>query len=80
MYSIMLECLIRVIFCLYQALHYEKYSVQSDVWGFGCVMYEIWSLGHKPFEELTNAKVTGVTASKVTDHTYIRVEVTYFYC
>ena len=31
-------------------------------------MYEIWSLGHKPFEELTNAKVTGVTASKVTDH------------
>ena len=32
-------------------------------------MYEIWSLGHRPFEELTNAKVTGVATSKVTDHT-----------
>ena len=34
-----------------------KYSTASDVWSFGCVMYEIWSLGHMPFEELTNAEV-----------------------
>ena len=34
-----------------QAIFYKKYSVQSDVWSFGCVMYEIWSLGHKPFED-----------------------------
>ena len=40
-----------------QAIHYKKYSTASDVWSFGCVMYEIWSLGHKPFEGYTNPEV-----------------------
>jgi len=40
-----------------QALHYKEYSVASDVWSFGVVMYEIWSMGHKPFEGIANAKV-----------------------
>ena len=42
---------------LLQALHYKKYSTASDVWSFGCLMYEIWSLGHKPFETHTNPEV-----------------------
>ena len=40
-----------------QAIHYKKYTTASDVWSFGCVMYEIWSVGHKPFEGLTNTEV-----------------------
>jgi serine/threonine protein kinase len=40
-----------------QALHYKKYSTASDVWSFGCVMYEIWSLGHKPFEGYSKHEV-----------------------
>ena len=40
------------------ALHYKKYSTASDVWSFGCVIYEIWSLGHKPFEGYTNVQVS----------------------
>jgi serine/threonine protein kinase len=41
-----------------QALHYKKYSTASDVWSYGALMYEIWSVGHKPFEDVTNSKVT----------------------
>ena len=41
----------------WQALHYKKYSTFSDVWSFGCVVYEIWSLGHKPFEGYSKHEV-----------------------
>ena len=40
-----------------QALHFKKYSTASDVWSYGAVMYEIWSIGHKPFEGYTNSQV-----------------------
>ena len=44
-------------FFLLQALHYKKFSTASDVWSFGALMFEIWSLGHKPFEGKTNNEV-----------------------
>ena len=40
-----------------QAIFYKKYSIKSDVWSFGCVIYEIWSLGHKPFEDIDGREV-----------------------
>ena len=41
-----------------QALLQRKYSASSDVWSYGIVMFEIWSLGCKPFEEKTAVEVS----------------------
>ena len=40
-----------------EALSYKKYSTASDVWSFGIVLYEIWTLGIKPYHNMTNAEV-----------------------
>ena len=41
-----------------EAIHYKKYSTASDVWSYGCLLYEIWSLGYKPFEGVGNIKAS----------------------
>ena len=40
-----------------ESIMHGKYTTKSDVWSYGMVMYEIWSLGHKPFEEWDTSQV-----------------------
>ena len=45
------------VYCMFQALFYKKYSPASDVWSYGMLMFEIWSLGEKPFPSKTVQEV-----------------------
>ena len=40
-----------------QALLYKKYSADSDVWSYGMVLFEIWSVAKKPFSIVSNNQV-----------------------
>lgn len=42
-----------------EAISLKKYSIASDVWSYGCLLYEIWSFGVKPFKGLKNEEVGG---------------------
>ena len=40
-----------------EAIHFRKYSTASDVWSYGCLLYEIWSVGCRPFGAMKNPEV-----------------------
>lgn len=40
-----------------EALETRKYSVATDVWAYGILLYEIWTKGQTPYDGWSNQKV-----------------------
>ena len=62
-----------------EAVLYKKYTTKSDVWSYGMVMFEIWSLGHKPFEKFSINQVSNLTFGKSRDCCIFEIEVLKLY-
>ncbi|XP_058238161.1 cytoplasmic tyrosine-protein kinase BMX-like isoform X2 [Hemibagrus wyckioides] len=41
-----------------EVLNYTRFSSKSDVWAFGVLMWEVYSLGKQPYEHYDNTRVT----------------------
>ena len=46
-----------------QALVYKKYSSDSDVWSYGMLLFEVWSVAKKPLSNMSNQEVIRVAES-----------------
>ena len=47
-----------------EALFFRRYSEKSDVWSLGMTLFEVWSVGSRPWSGYTNEQVMGLVSSE----------------
>ena len=47
----------------FQALLYKKYSSDSDVWSYAMLLFEVWTVGKKPYPSMSNQNVIRIIKS-----------------
>lgn len=47
-----------------ESLQYGKFSIASDVWSFGIVLWEMFALGNRPWAEFSNDQVIELVAQR----------------
>ena len=72
-YSVIISLIIQVFY--FQALFFKKYTTSSDVWSYGMLMYEIWSVGERPFPTLNIPDVGFVNALMELDVTSNQMQI-----
>ena len=63
-----------------EAIYYKKYSTSSDIWSFGMLMFEIWSLGLCPFGELSHKMVSKFVIRNLSTRAYTYIHMYYSTC
>lgn len=47
-----------------ESILYGKFSTESDVWSFGVVLWEVWSVGLQPYYGFNNQEVIGMIRNR----------------
>ena len=44
-------------------MYYGKFTHKSDVWGYGVTLWEIWTYGQLPYDDMTGREVCCLLAA-----------------
>lgn len=50
-------CELQLLIVIPFVYRYRKFTLESDIWSYGVLLWEVWTIGKQPFFELNNIEV-----------------------